>query len=221
MPRYPGPTDLPIADSRPIGWFAYLRGHFRQTRGPLAFGLAAAILLAPLLSLVKPVVGREVLAALPVVVAVLAALVFATYVVRTTKTYFTLSDRRLREDETSGLAILAWWCLWLAVGVGPVTFAEWHAPPNGWLVEFVPELHEEQIRWLGVAGPPAISASAPPVGDDAVNPFEMEDEAGPAPTSASTSAPTSASAFPGTPAAKADSVPAANKDEQNPFELEP
>jgi hypothetical protein len=68
----------------------------------------------------------------------------------------------LRDDETSGLAMLAWSCLWLTIGVGPISFAESRSPPTGWLVEFVPELHEEQVRWLGVAPHPSLESSLEP-----------------------------------------------------------
>ena len=146
MQRTPAPSHPP-----PIGWFAFVRGHFRQTRGPLAFGLCGAILLAPLLSLVKPAVGGKTLAALAIGLAVLTAFLLVAYVFSATKQYVSRTDRRLRDDETSGLAMLAWSCLWLAIGVGPISFAESRSPPTGWLVEFVPELHEEQVRWLGVA----------------------------------------------------------------------
>jgi hypothetical protein len=154
-----GSVPAGVGPTARLGWFAFVRGHFQRTRGPLAFGLAVAILLAPLLSLLRPAVGRVSLAATGLGLAALAAILGTAYLVSTTKLYLARSDRRLHDDESSGLSVLAWWCLWLAIGIGPVTFAEWHAPPQGWLVEFVPELHEEQVRWLGVAR--RIEAPAP------------------------------------------------------------
>lgn len=157
MPRTPAPSHPP-----PIGWFAFVRGHFRQTCGPLAFGLCGAILLAPLLSLVKPAVGGKALVALAIGLAVLTAFLLVAYVFSATRQYVSRTDRRLRDDETSGLAMLAWSCLWLTIGVGPISFAESRSPPTGWLVEFVPELHEEQVRWLGVAPHPSLESSLEP-----------------------------------------------------------
>jgi hypothetical protein len=157
MQRTPAPSHPP-----PIGWFAFVRGHFRQTRGPLAFGLCGAILLAPLLSLVKPAVGGKAMVALAIGLAVLTAVLLVAYVFSATREYVSRTDRRLRDDETSGLAMLAWSCLWLTIGVGPISFAESRSPPTGWLVEFVPELHEEQVRWLGVAPHPSLEPSLGP-----------------------------------------------------------
>ena len=204
----------------PLGWFAYVRLHFRQTRGPLAFGLAAAILLAPLLSLFKPVVGHGGLAALAIGLALLAVTLYVVYVAGLTKSYVSSSaaDRWLRGDETSGLAMLAWSCLWLAIGIGPATFAEWHSPPDGWLVEFVPELRDEQVRWLGAQPrtaptPVAVESpvSVPPPSSDTGNPFELEDEAVMPPSSMRS----------GTPAANERLEAAPRKDDQNPFETDP
>lgn len=130
----------------------YAKAYFRATRGPWAFGIVAAILAAPVLSLLKPKLAVPGLGLVLGGVAAAALLFFALFYFGRFVAYTAASSRTVGESSRSFVAPLAFITLLMLIVLTPVVIAECFSGPNGWLAQMAPPMQQLQAD-LGLNAP--------------------------------------------------------------------
>lgn len=135
---------------RQSGFYRYWTDYYRATHGlgTWTFGMIVGILLMPVLSLLKPVLGFSGIAFIGIGVAGSTIAATAIFVVRRTLKYFLRHERAVPPDVASWTSLIAFGGWVMLIPICLLVGIEYFAPPTGIVTTLVPQLREQQGRWI-------------------------------------------------------------------------
>jgi len=153
-------TPPPLPDNisvPPPKFFKYLMQHWKQTSGTWFLPVVLGIFLLPILSLSKPVVGWENLAALTIGLYILIATSAFLYFISQLFKYVWRRERELKPGGKSWLARFSHDITYFAIFLlTPLLGIEYFTKPSGLLVTAIPKLHQLQEDVFGTETLPLI-----------------------------------------------------------------
>jgi hypothetical protein len=156
-----------------VSFSTYLRNHFQAVHGPWAYGICAGIVIAPILSVLKPRIGLPGIGAALLLTLAFGCALGVLYFLTRVIAWYIVRSREENPDARSWVGAGIWFCLWLCPALVIVLITETFAPPHGWLAEFLPPLQEDQRRWFASSSEPAVHESAGPVGETSTGSIDL------------------------------------------------
>ena len=142
------PPSLDGTQNLASGFGAYLMQHFVATRWPAAFGVCCGMLAAPVIGLLKPVLGLYGMVAILATVAGAGAVCGVVYLLARFFAYWLGGEKTVSDYVPSYAGAITYFCLTLLAPLVPLLIAECFTPPHGLLATIVPQFQKEQARWF-------------------------------------------------------------------------
>jgi CHAT domain-containing protein len=148
-----GATESPST----LSFREYLKSHFRRSHGPFAYGVCLGLLLAPLLSLLKPVWGLAGMGLALILLAATCGFCALVYTLGRAVVFFGWKHRQVDGDAASWTAVLTCALAIALALVTPYAVLECFSNEHGFLASAIPELRSFQAalqrRDVGDADP--------------------------------------------------------------------